>query len=103
MLYRPMSVVMLSSLLALSAACNEDEGPDAEQFQATLTGAAERPNPVSTTATGTATFTVREASVDFEIRGSNLTDAILAHIHGPATAEQFTGTLVTLFNQPAPA
>jgi hypothetical protein len=102
MSYRPMCVVMLAGLLAVSVACDEDEGPEAEQFDATLSGAAERPNPVTTSATGTATFTVREASVDFEITGSGLTDAILAHIHGPATVDQSAGVLVTLFNQPAP-
>jgi hypothetical protein len=101
MLYRPMSVVILAGLLAVSVACEEDEGPEAEQFEATLSGAAERPNPVTTSATGTATFTVREASVDFQITASGLTDAILGHIHGPATVDQPAGVLVTLFSQSA--
>jgi hypothetical protein len=83
--------------LGVSAACEDDEtGPEAETFTATLTGGAERPNPVTTTATGAATFTVREGDVDFEITGSSLVGVRLAHIHGPATTEVAAGILVTL-------
>jgi hypothetical protein len=90
---------MFTLLVALSlpVACDDDPAePEAETFQATLTGAAERPNPVTTTATGAATFTVRDGAVDFEITGSNLVGVRLAHIHGPATTDVAAGVLVTL-------
>lgn len=91
------SVFAFVVALSLPVACDDDPAePDEETFEATLTGAAERPNPVTTTATGEATFTVRNGSVDFEITASNLTGVRLAHIHGPASADVAAGILVTL-------
>jgi hypothetical protein len=86
----------LLSLFLVLAACEEDEGPEAETFEATLSGAAERPNPVTTTATGAATFTVGSGTVDFTVTGANLTGVRLGHIHGPATVDQAAGVIVTL-------
>jgi hypothetical protein len=84
-------------MLGVAAACEDDEtGPEAERFTATLTGAAERPNPVTTDASGEANFTVRGDEVEFEITGEDLVGVRLAHIHGPATAEVAAGILVTL-------
>jgi hypothetical protein len=70
---------------ATVVACDEDNGPDQDEteFEATLTGAAERPTPVSTNATGTATVTIDEANqtLTFNVTVSSLVDATLAHIH----------------------
>jgi hypothetical protein len=90
-------VVLGAGCLVLAAACSDETGPEPERFTASLTGAAEQPNPVTTNATGTATFTVRGTTVDFSITAANLVDAIAAHIHGPATSAQNAGVLVTLF------
>ena len=56
-------------------------------FTATLNGANERPNPVSTNATGAGSVTLNDAedSIDVLLSWADLTStAILAHIHGPA-------------------
>jgi hypothetical protein len=74
----------LAATALLGAACDEDEGPaPSTQFSATLTGAAERPTAVTTTATGTATVSIDEANstLTFNITVANLVDATVAHIH----------------------
>jgi hypothetical protein len=93
-------VPMVLGLIVAVAACEDDDdpnGPDEETFEATLTGAKERPNPVTTEATGEATFTVDGQTVDFTISVEDLQNATAAHIHGPADANTATGVLVTLF------
>jgi hypothetical protein len=67
-------------------------------FTATLTGAAERPDPVTTTATGTAFVTV-DAAGNLVVTGTfaGLTStANNAHIHGPATVNQAAPVLIPL-------
>ena len=60
-----------------------------------LSGAAERPNPVNTTATGSGTFALEGNILRFNIRYSGLSaNSTAAHIHGPATAQQSTGVLI---------
>jgi plastocyanin len=60
-----------------------------------LSGAAERPNPVNTTATGSGTFALEGNVLRFNIRYAGLsTNSTAAHIHGPATAQQSTGVLI---------
>jgi hypothetical protein len=95
------SIVLVAGLVA-ALGCEEDEGPQQETFQATLTGGAERPNPVTTAATGTATFAVNATSVDFTINVEDITAATAAHIHGPAGADAPAGVLVTLFAPATP-
>ena len=86
MVRRALFCAAITGLLLAGAGC-EDEGPEAETFTAVLSGTNERPNPVTTTAAGTATFTVNGAVVDFTINVSNLVGGRLAHIHGPAAAD----------------
>ncbi len=81
------------------------------EFHATLTGAAERPTPVNTPATGVAHLfyddrgTAADLSDDvFSISTSaiNLSSAPNnAHIHGPANPEQTASPMVDLWNAPA--
>jgi hypothetical protein len=100
------------TLLAVAAlavvACDDDDdptggGPVTETYTAALTGAAERPTPVTTTATGTAGLTASISSagnltsVTYSV---NVTDLIggatNAHIHGPAGVDEAAGILVPL-------
>ena len=80
------TVSLLAAVLVLAAgACNEDSTTPSEptSFAATLTGAAERPNAVTTTATGSATVTIDEAasSMAFTVNVTGITNVIAAHIH----------------------
>ncbi len=52
-------------------------------FAASLSGTSEVP-PTTTTATGTATFTVNASSVDFKIEVQGITDVVAGHIHSGA-------------------
>lgn len=116
-MYRKLCAGALTSvvLLAGAGACNEDEtGPELEtNFTATLNGAAERPTPVTTSATGSATVTINDANstIAYSVTVTGLLSPTMAHIHvggindaGPialsllATAPAvgtFTGVLTT--------
>jgi hypothetical protein len=97
MFRRTLFAMLALPLALLTAACEDDgTGPDQETFVATLSGQAERPDPVTTNATGTATFTVNDNSIDFRIDVNNLTGVTGAHIHGPAGVEENAGVLVPL-------
>jgi hypothetical protein len=76
-------------LTAGMVACEDDDdngtGPDEDlAFSATMNGANEKPNPVTTAGTGTATFTLNEAEtsavwqITVSAMSSNITNA---HIH----------------------
>ena len=97
-----------------TAACDDDPATPADndplEFSATLNGAAERPDPVDTDATGTATFTVTRGSttgydpdasgpttVTYSVSVDGLSGAAgMAHIHGPAGVSAAAGPIVTL-------
>jgi len=66
-------------------------------FTAILSGAAERPNPVDTPATGSATFSLEGDTLNFDIRYSGLlSNSTLSHIHGPTNAGGATGVMIDL-------
>ncbi len=94
---RAMAALTTAAALVIgAAACDDDEtGPAQETFNATLTGSAEVP-PVTTNATGSATFTVNGSVVDYTVSVSNITGVTAAHIHGPATVDQSVGVLIGL-------
>jgi hypothetical protein len=74
----------LAAVMVLGGSALSDRpAVNPNEFTAELTGAAERPNPVTTTASGTATVTFNEADSTFtyELAVSNLTDVTAAHIH----------------------
>jgi hypothetical protein len=75
--------------LALIAACgDDDEEPTAPPdivrttYTATLSGAAERPNPVTTNATGSSTLTLfDDDSIQFVVRVASIDSVTTSHIH----------------------
>lgn len=99
MFRRTLFVSFALALTLFTAACEDGSGPDEETFVATLNGANERPTPVTTTATGTARFSVDDGgeSVDFSIDVSNITGVTGVHIHGPAGVDENGGVIVPLF------
>ncbi len=99
MFRRTLLAPLALALVLFAGACEGDgTGPRQEQFTASLSGQAERQtNPVTTNATGTATFTVNGNAVNYTINVSNITGVTGAHIHGPATTEENAGVLVPLF------
>ena len=82
----------LATLLAVTllAACSDDStAPAGQSFNAALNAANEitTPDTNSATATGTATFTIRDTVVTFAVTVNGLTGpANGAHIHGPLSA-----------------
>lgn len=104
-----MSKTKLFGMLALvlagfAGACDDDDngtGPSQEGFISTLTGAKERPSPVTTSTTGTATFTLtNDTTISYAITLVNATGITAAHIHigGPEVAGPI---VVGLFSTPA--
>lgn len=66
-------------------------------LSAYLSGAAERPTPVTTTATGFGLFSLEGNSLSFNLNYSGLSaPATAAHIHGRATAAQAAGVVISL-------
>ena len=92
-------------LVAGAVACSDDETePDLEtEFEASLTGAAERPTPVTTTATGTATVDIDDdnSTMTFNVTVTGLVSPTMAHIHTGTTSE--AGPIVVNLLPTAPA
>jgi plastocyanin len=66
-------------------------------FSTFMTGAAERPDPVTTDGTGMGLFRVEGNILTFNVDYSDLSGpATAAHIHGPATADAAAGVLIDL-------
>jgi hypothetical protein len=66
-------------------------------FTALLSGANERPNPVTTSATGFGIFSLAGSTLRFAVSYQGLSgNATMAHIHGSAPASGFTGVLIDL-------
>ncbi len=80
----PALKIAVAALLPIVAACGDDEPSDpatATSFTATLSGANEVPA-VTTTATGTATFSITGNEITYTIISTtNIQNAVLGHIH----------------------
>jgi len=76
--------VAVAGLLPMVAACGDDGPSEATSFTATLSGTNEVPA-VTTPATGTATLSVSGTQITYTITATNLTNAVLGHIHVAAT------------------
>lgn len=93
------------ALAAVAGGCKTDEAktptgpalPVPETYVAQLTGAKERPTPVVTNATGTATFVFNQTTngIDYTINVTGLSALPTGmHIHAPADTGQATGVIV---------
>jgi hypothetical protein len=99
-----MAALALVGVLAF-VAC-EDDDEDSNRFEATLSGAAERPTQVTTNATGTFSLTDNGGSMTFTLNVNGLPQvASAAHIHVaptrpgtnlPAAADTFGGIVAPL-------
>ena len=99
---------LLALASAVAVACGDDDDPTGggaipELYVAELTGAAERPDPVATTATGTATINFTPGSgntgqlISYSVTVTGLTgQATEAHIHGPAGVDAAAPVIVAL-------
>ena len=97
MMMRMNLTVVFLSVTFLGAGCGLYGPSDATEFQATLTGDAERPNPVTTNATGTGTFSLNaaETELSYDISASGLSgDVIGAHFHFSADGAVGSGGIV---------
>jgi hypothetical protein len=96
-------LISLGGALAI-AACNDDDddltNPVEEEFTVALNGGNERPNPVTTDATGTADLSFTGAGpIAYNISVGGLSGAATAaHIHGPADISQTADPIVTFTN-----
>jgi hypothetical protein len=74
--------IALAVLLPLASACSDDDNPTdaATDFSATLSGAEEVPS-VSTSATGTATFSISGSQITYTVNVTGLQNPVLSHIH----------------------
>ena len=93
--------VSLAAAMALSN-CTDKVGIEvSERFAATLSGTNEVPA-VTSTATGTATFTYLSdiGSIFYRIDVAGIDSAVLAHIHGPADNATNASVVINLFTGP---
>ena len=100
---RVITLLLSAVLVAVIASCDDDpSGPSNITYTAALTGAAEKPNAVTTNGTGSFTGTLNPSTntfswvVNYSGLGSNVTQG---HIHGPADVNTAVGVIVN-FNNP---
>lgn len=97
MMMRMKQTVVLLSVTLLGGGCGLYGSNDATEFRATLTGDAERPDPVQTDGMGTATFslTADESQLSYDIVASDLSgDVTGAHFHFSADGAAGSGGIV---------
>jgi hypothetical protein len=91
------SVSLLNSEKAYYFRVADTAGNGAIPFTVYMTGAAERPQPVNTAATGTGTLSLEGNTLHFDVHYSGLSGpATLAHIHGRAKASQPASVMINL-------
>lgn len=73
-----------------------------QRFTATLSGASSRPTPITTAASGTATFTYESDTKQllYRIDVTNIDSVFLAHIHAPADTGHTAGVVLNLWVGP---
>ena len=97
---RTLGLLSVAAALVVAGCDDDDEtGPEPEVYTAALSGANESP-PVTTTATGNATFTVSGNNIAYNVTISNWPSGQTlsgAHIHFAPAAGQTTGSVLKGF------
>ena len=105
---RHVVTTLLTLMTVVAVACGGDDDPTGggaipELYVAQMTGDAMRPDPVATTAIGTATINFTPGSgntgqlISYSVTVTELTaQATQAHIHGPAGVDATAPTIVSL-------
>jgi hypothetical protein len=95
---RALALLATTAVVLGVAACDDDDEPAAAAapvFVATLAGANERPNPVATTASGSATVTVSGGTATYVVTYAGINGTPTgSHIHAPGNATQTAGVIV---------
>ena len=96
-----LAAALVLALAAGVAGCDDDDetGPSNPRFTAALAAGNEvNPDPpITSNATGTTTFTQTGGTISYTIDVTGLSsNAIAAHIHGPASATENAGVIVPL-------
>src|SRR5688572_12329280 len=89
-------IIVAAMVLAIGACSSDPDDEGDETYVTNLTGAAERPNPVTTTASGTGSLTVNgNRTITYSLNATGMTPTV-QHIHGPADAETAAGVIVAV-------
>lgn len=89
-------MIMMLGLVVIIVACDDSSEPTPEVYTASLTGAAERPTPNNSTATGNASFIVNaNRTITYNLAVTGMTPTA-QHIHGPADANTAANVIVSL-------
>jgi Cu/Zn superoxide dismutase len=96
-----LAAALVLALAAGAAGCDDDDetGPDTPRFTAALAASkeVEPPTPITSGAAGTTSFTLSGTTVSYTIDVTGLSsNAMAAHIHGPASATENAGVIVPL-------
>ncbi len=98
------AIGMFASVLVLATSSDNDTSgiTVTQKFTATLSGASSRPTPITTAASGTATFTYVSdiKKLSYRIDVANIDSVFLAHIHAPADTGQTAGVVLNLWLGP---
>jgi hypothetical protein len=95
-----MLVGLTGAVLLALGSCTDKVGITvSERFSATMSGANVRPTPVTSTATGSATFTYVAdlKQLFYEVDVVGIDSVTLAHIHGPADTATPAGVVLNLY------
>ena len=92
---RPAGATLIVASAAFAACSSSETAPAPPTYAATLSAANERPNPVTSPGTGSATVVKSGTTYTYTVSYSGLTGApVAAHIHGPANTTVAAGVLV---------
>lgn len=94
----------LAAVLVL-ATCSDNDTTGVtvtQKYAATLTGASQRPTPVTSSATGTATFEYVSdlKTLFYRVDVAGIDSVIAAHVHAPADTGGTAGVILNLFLGP---
>jgi CHRD domain-containing protein len=80
-----------------AASCGDSTAPNPPTYTATLSGANEKPNAITSPGTGVATFVDLGTEIDWTLQFDGLTNAFASHIHGPGDANTVASVIINLF------